>query len=133
MTNKPQDKIPCEVCKKAFSPYRLKMHQTLTHPDLFAPLAEMADMKAKLADTESRLAELQQNKTEPEMDSNAILADWIEALTPEAWELIGKERGFMADVPQVATTTIPDDPPNSTIPQKKVLFLSHGVVVTKGG
>ncbi len=129
MTTKPNTE-KCETCGTELNKYRMKMHRALKHPELFIPIAELSDMKTNLARAEARIEELQSATLEAQAELSdtervAVLSDWIERLTPEAWQLIGSERGF-TNQPEIDAAELNDFPPKS-----KVLILDNGIVISR--
>ncbi|MFA5252943.1 MAG: hypothetical protein WC454_10215 [Phycisphaerae bacterium] len=108
---------------------------------------QLADVTAKFVVSESKVKELEtqlatktpvENKTPvietpvaPAVDKTAVLADWITTLTEEAWQEIGKQRGFNVPLtppdplPAAQPATMSDITPKTT--QKGV-----GILVKAG-
>ena len=124
MVKQPKAKMACDICGDLLYPSRMMIHKALKHPASFVPSAELSDVKAKLTESEVKIISLEKSLSEKivstpvaelsDVDRNAILSDWIEGLTSEAWELIGKERGFMVDPdPEPAQAQVSDVEPQS--------------------
>jgi hypothetical protein len=140
-------KKTCEYCQGLFHESRMRVHKLLKHPESFIPAADLADIKQKLSDAEAKVAELQSSvSAEPQaaelsdVERKAVLADWLNGLTVESWQLIGTDLGFMTEDslanvadPASAEADPEIESPAPVIPGRKVLLANHGVVVAIKG
>ena len=143
--------IKCEICGKDVKANGMKMHIRVQHPDnapapessISTIRAELADYKSQLEAAQTRVQELESvssqvpdvDSEQPKFDRVAVLSDWMEALTPEAWLEIGKQRGFVADPPDPLPATVSDVEPTNKpeFPAPRSVYLAEiGILVKEG-
>jgi len=138
-TSKKTHEIPCEYCGATFAPQRLKFHMASKHGDEMK--AKLSDVTGQLEAAKTRIKELElQTATEKpadlQEDQVAALADWLDAMTPEAWEAIGKEKGYMAEAEEPAAevadpvTEPATEAETGETKSRKVFLAQHGIVAT---
>jgi hypothetical protein len=103
--------------------------------------AKLSDVTGQLEAAKTRIKELElQTATEKpadlQEDQVAALADWLDAMTPEAWEAIGKEKGYMAEAEEPAAevadpvTEPATEAETGETKSRKVFLAQHGIVAT---
>jgi hypothetical protein len=101
--------IQCQYCKEKKKASGMRAHIRLKHPEYAQGEQPSAYslMKAELSDWKAKYAALEAKKEAPvsvasepaPVDRIAVLSDWIGGLTQDAWQEIGKQRGFVVEPP----------------------------------
>jgi hypothetical protein len=139
--------VKCDVCSEEIKKTGLKMHKIMKHGEpAFGLNAVLADYKAKLEAAEAEIKTLKSQSQQVEKpavddapDKLAALADWIDSLNREAWEAIGKQKGYLPEVALEKPAAVVADPaqgphepqplPATTMPVRHVFLAEHGISI----
>ncbi len=117
-----KEKVPCPDCSKPFYPWTLPMHQKLHHmPEkLNAANEEIKQLKAELSDVKAagpRPDPLPAEQAELSDETRlAVLGNWLDGLTEDAWAKIGQDAGWLKNeeaVAEVADAKVDEKPPEA--------------------
>lgn len=108
MANRVGDKlIKCEICGVEKKAKAMKAHIRMVHGEGHKNLiqVQLADAKARIKELESHASSVIPAAAP---DTKAVLSDWLDNLTFEAWQMIGQEKGFPPDPPEPLPATLSD-------------------------
>ncbi len=148
------EKVTCPICGKESTRNGLQLHNKMVHGgDIALVIKRVADLEAELADVKAGKTipnplpapAARSEQADPALavlsdaDRLAVLGDWLDGLTKEAWVKIGDEAGFWDEAPVEPATTAADlgdagvsapPRPPEPAPVRRVYFPSSGIIAT---
>ncbi len=145
-----ENKVPCTWpgCTAKVKKAGLKSHIRMKHEGktggfIRQTQAQLADVTAQVTTLTKERDDLKAQLAQPKPaeltddDRKVVLADWMIDLSKEAWELVGRQKGYLTEAKKEAELAEPK--PLAPAPAKEtptdkvrqVYFVEHGVLATE--